>query len=66
VRYFANQRIDPVSDYVYDSLDQLIKAADGRLAAPTAAPGFQGSTILKRAPVTPRPTAMIAVPTCWN
>jgi len=40
VRYFANQRIDPVSDYVYDSLDQLIKAGGWEAGGANRGPGF--------------------------
>lgn len=39
-RYFANQRIDPVNLYTYDSLDQLTSATGWEAGAPSKGPHF--------------------------
>ncbi|MDR6915203.1 RHS repeat-associated protein [Pseudomonas sp. 3296] len=41
-RYFANQRIDPVSRFTYDSLYQLIKATGWEAGAPNQGPASVG------------------------
>jgi insecticidal toxin complex protein TccC len=40
IRYFANQRIEPVNRYVYDSLDQLIKATGWEAGGILQGPAF--------------------------
>lgn len=40
IRYFANQRIDPISRYVYDSLYQLIEATGWEAGGPNKGPQF--------------------------
>lgn len=40
IRYFANQRIEPVSTYQYDTLYQLIEATGRELASVNHGPGF--------------------------
>lgn len=40
VRYFANQRIDPVNQYVYDSLYQLISATGWEAGSTNKGPPF--------------------------
>ncbi|VVO00742.1 RHS repeat domain-containing protein [Pseudomonas fluorescens] len=42
IRYFANQRIDPISRYVYDSLYQLIEATGWEAGGPNKGPHFSG------------------------
>ncbi|MCQ6257099.1 RHS repeat domain-containing protein [Pseudomonas sp. Q11] len=42
VRYFANQRIDPISRFVYDSLYQLIKATGWEAGSANQGPDSQG------------------------
>lgn len=42
VRYFANQRIDPISRFLYDSLYQLIKATGWESGAATQGPESVG------------------------
>ncbi|WP_367374246.1 RHS repeat domain-containing protein [Pseudomonas lini] len=44
VRYFANQRIDPVSRFVYDSLYQLIEASGWEAGGPNQGPESVGRT----------------------
>ncbi len=39
-RYFANQRIDPVNLYTYDSLDQLTSATGWEAGVPSKGPHF--------------------------
>ncbi|MGH8377020.1 MAG: RHS repeat domain-containing protein, partial [Pseudomonas sp.] len=40
IRYFANQRIEPVSRYSYDSLSQLIEATGWEAGGPNKGPQF--------------------------
>jgi insecticidal toxin complex protein TccC len=40
IRYFANQRIEPVTRYAYDSLDQLIKATGWEAGGTLQGPAF--------------------------
>jgi insecticidal toxin complex protein TccC len=42
VRYFANQRIDPVSRFIYDSLSQLIEAFGWEAGGPNQGPESVG------------------------
>jgi insecticidal toxin complex protein TccC len=42
IRYFKNQRIDPVSTYGYDSLYQLIGASGWEAEKPSMGPGLTG------------------------
>ncbi|VVO08424.1 RHS repeat domain-containing protein [Pseudomonas fluorescens] len=42
IRYFANQRIDPISRYVYDSLYQLIQATGWEAGGPNKGPHYSG------------------------
>ena len=44
VRYFANQRVDPVSRFVYDSLYQLIEASGWEAGSPNQGPESVGRT----------------------
>ena len=44
VRYFANQRIDPISRFGYDSLYQLIEAFGWEAGGPNQGPGSVGRT----------------------
>ncbi|MCP1443547.1 insecticidal toxin complex protein TccC [Pseudomonas sp. GGS8] len=44
VRYFANQRIDPLSRFGYDSLYQLIEAFGWEAGGPNQGPGSVGRT----------------------
>jgi len=44
VRYFANQRIDPISRFVYDSLYQLIEAFGWEAGGPNQGPQSVGRT----------------------
>jgi insecticidal toxin complex protein TccC len=44
VRYFNNQRIDPVSRFIYDSLYQLIQAFGWEAGAPNQGPESVGRT----------------------
>ncbi|WP_240051845.1 RHS repeat domain-containing protein [Pseudomonas arsenicoxydans] len=44
VRYFNNQRIDPVSRFIYDSLSQLIEATGWEAGAPSQGPESVGRT----------------------
>lgn len=44
VRYFANQRIDPLSRFRYDSLYQLIEAFGWEAGGPNQGPGSVGRT----------------------
>lgn len=38
IRYFANQRVDPINHYVYDSLYQLVKATGWEAGGPNKGP----------------------------
>ena len=40
IRYFANQRVEPVKSYTYDSLYQLIKATGWEAGSAGRGPGF--------------------------
>jgi insecticidal toxin complex protein TccC len=40
IRYFANQRVEPINRYDYDSLDQLIKATGWEAGTASRGPGF--------------------------
>jgi RHS repeat-associated protein len=40
IRYFANQRIEPISRYFYDSLNQLIEALGWEAGGPNKGPQF--------------------------
>lgn len=40
IRYFANQRVEAINRYSYDSLDQLIKATGWEAGAASRGPGF--------------------------
>ena len=44
VRYFANQRIEPVSCFVYDTLYQLIEASGWEAGGPNQGPESMGRT----------------------
>ncbi|MFS2095669.1 RHS repeat domain-containing protein [Pseudomonas sp. Pseusp11] len=44
VRYFANQRIDPINRFIYDSLYQLIEAFGWEAGGPTQGPDSVGRT----------------------
>ena len=44
VRYFANQRVDPVSCYIYDSLYQLIEASGWEAGSANQGPASVGRT----------------------
>ncbi|EJM19273.1 RHS repeat-associated core domain protein containing protein [Pseudomonas sp. GM18] len=44
VRYFANQRIDPINRFSYDSLSQLIEAFGWEAGAPNQGPESVGRT----------------------
>ncbi|WP_256661479.1 RHS repeat-associated core domain-containing protein [Pseudomonas sp. F01002] len=44
VRYFANQRIDPVSRFIYDSLYQVIEAFGWEAGGPNQGPASEGRT----------------------
>ncbi|WP_240051846.1 RHS repeat-associated core domain-containing protein [Pseudomonas arsenicoxydans] len=44
VRYFNNQRIDPLSRFIYDSLSQLIEATGWEAGAPNQGPESVGRT----------------------